>query len=140
MIQKKAFQGKYSDLTELIIKAFYVVYNELGYGFSEKIYREAMVLVLIYMGVAVEKEKHIPVYFQGKVLGEYIADLIINGVIIMELKAVSHTLEVHEAQLLNYLKATEIEVGLLLNFGPEPKIIRKVSDNTKKGSLSWTHQ
>lgn len=140
MNNKKVFQGKYSDLTELIIKAFYVVYNELGYGFSEKIYREAMVLVLTGMGVAVEKEKHIPVYFQGKVLGEYIADLIINGVIIVELKAVSHTLEVHEAQLLNYLKATEIEVGLLLNFGPELKIIRKASDNDKKGTLSWVRQ
>jgi len=138
MNTKKAFQGKHSELTDLVIKAFYIVYNELGYGFSEKIYEKAMVIVLTGMGLIVEKEKRIPVYFRGEVLGEYIADLVINGAVMVELKAVSHTLEVHEAQLLNYLKATEIEVGLLLNFGPEPKVIRKAYDNTQKGTLSWT--
>ena len=137
---KKAFQGKHSDLTDLIIKAFYLVYNELGYGFSEKIYERAMELVLAEMGLVVEKEKRIPVYFRGQILGEYVADLVINGIVMAELKAVSHTLDVHEAQLLNYLKATEVEVGLLLNFGPEPKVIRKAYDNSKKGTLSWTQK
>ena len=137
---KKAFQGKHSDLTDLIIKAFYLVYNELGYGFSEKIYERAMELVLAEMGLVVEKEKRIPVYFRGQILGEYVADLVINGIVMAELKAVSHTLDVHEAQLLNYLKATEVEVGLLFNFGPEPKVIRKAYDNSKKGTLSWTQK
>ena len=137
---KKAFQGKHSDLTDLIIKAFYLVYNELGYGFSEKIYERAMELVLAEMGLVVEKEKRIPVYFRGQILGEYVADLVINGIVMAELKAVSHTLDVHEAQLLNYLKATEVEVGLLFNFGPDPKVIRKAYDNSKKGTLFWTQK
>ena len=137
---KKAFQGKHGDLTDSIIKAFYLVYNELGYGFSEKIYERAMELVLAEMGLVVEKEKRIPVYFRGQILGEYVADLVINGIVMAELKAVSHTLDVHEAQLLNYLKATEVEVGLLFDFGPDPKVIRKAYDNSKKGTLSWTQK
>ncbi len=131
------FIGKHADLTEKIIGAFYKVYRTLGYGFSEKVYENALVLELRRLGFKVEQQKHIVVYYDDQVVGEYQADIIVNGVIIVELKAVRQLLQEHEAQLLNYLKATEIEVGLLLNFGPKAEFKRKVYDNDRKGSLAW---
>ncbi len=131
------FAGKYAELTEKIIQAFYTVYNRLGYGFSEKVYQNALVIELLKLGLQVEQQKPIVVYYEGQVVGEYVADIIVNSVIIIELKAIRHLLEEHEAQLLNYLKATDIEVGLLLNFGPKVEFKRKVYDNERKGDLSW---
>ena len=131
------FEGKHSDLTEKIIGGFYQVYNHLGYGFSEKVYENALALVLRKMGLAIEQQKPIAVFFEGQVVGEYFVDLLVNGVIILELKACKQLSEDHEAQLLNYLKATSIEVGLLLNFGLKPQHVRKVYDNIRKGSLAW---
>ena len=130
--------GKYTDLTEKIIQAYFKVYNKLGYGFSEKVYQNALVLELIKLGLQVEQQKKITVYYDGQGVGEYFADIVINGVVIVELKAVRQLLDEHEAQLLNYLKATTIEVGLLLNFGPRADFKRKVYDNERKGSLAWT--
>jgi GxxExxY protein len=120
---------KYSDITEKIIKAFYKVYNILGYGFLEKVYENAMFLELADMGLIVEKQRHIKVYYEGKEVGEYLADLIVEDSVIVELKAAESLCEEHEFQLINYLKATEIEVGVLLNFGKKPEIKRKVFSN-----------
>ena len=128
---------KHTDVTELIIKAFYKVYNTLGYGFLEKVYRNALVVELRRLGLEVIPEARIRVYYEGEVVGEYFADLLVAGVVIVELKAVKRLLEEHEAQLLNYLKATPYEVGLLLNFGPKPEIKRKAFDNSRKGSMHW---
>lgn len=131
------FVGKHSDLTERIIGAFFEVYNELGYGFSENVYENALSLQLIYQGLKVEHQKPVKVYYLGQVIGQYLVDMLINDAVILELKAVRQVLEEHEAQLLNYLKATQYEVGLLLNFGPKAQYIRKVYDNNRKGSLKW---
>jgi GxxExxY protein len=130
--------GKHADLTETIIGAFYRVYNTLGYGFNEKVYENALALELRKLGLTVEKQKEIHVYYDGQIVGNYAVDLLVNGLVTLELKAARELCEDHEAQLLNYLKATRIEVGLLFNFGIEPKIKRKVFDNDRKGSLSWT--
>ena len=128
---------KHTDITELIIKAFYTVYNTLGYGFLEKVYRNALAIELRKLGLDVIPEARITVHYDGEVVGEYFADLLVAGTVIVELKAVKRLLPEHEAQLLNYLKATPYEVGLLLNFGPKPEIKRKAFDNSRKGSMRW---
>ena len=121
-----------NDLTEQVLKAFYKVYNILGYGFLEKVYVNALVLELKKMSIIAATQHPIQVHYDGSIVGEYYADLLINDSILVEVKASkSLTLE-HEAQLLNYLKATNIEVGLLLNFGPKPEVKLKLFDNNKK--------
>jgi GxxExxY protein len=120
------------DITELIIKAFYKVYSTLGYGFLEKVYENAMRIELSKMGLNVLQQKNIKVFYETDQVGEYFADLLVNGLVIVELKAAENICEEHEAQLLNYLKATNIEVGLLLNFGKEPQFKRKYFTNDKK--------
>ena len=132
------FQGKHSELTEKIIGAFYEVHRKLGYGFSEKVYENSLGITLRKSGLAAEQQREICVYYDGEHVGEYFADIVVNDCIILELKAARQLVEGHEAQLLNYLKATKIEVGLLLNFGPSPEVKRKVFDNDRKGSLEWT--
>jgi GxxExxY protein len=134
---RKKFEGKHSDLTGKILGAFFQLHKEMGYGFSEKVYQVAFAILLEELGLIVEQQKPIRVYFHNKVIGEYIADMVINGVVLLELKAIEKLADVHSAQLLNYLKATEIEVGLLLNFGPQAEFHRKIYDNSRKGSLSW---
>jgi GxxExxY protein len=131
------FDGKHNEVTEKIIGAYYEVYNQLGYGFNEKVYENALAIVLRSKGLIVEQQKPISVYFSHQLVGEYVADLIIDQVVIVELKACRQLATEHQAQLLNYLKATTIEVGLLLNFGLKPEFSRKVYDNSKKGNLSW---
>ena len=131
------FVGKHADLTEKIIGAFYQVYRTLGYGFLENVYENALALELRKPDLQVEQQKRITVYYSDQVVGEYQADAIVNNTVIVELKAARQLLKEHEAQLLNYLKATKMEVGLLLNFGPEAKFKRKVYDNDRKGSLAW---
>lgn len=120
---------KHSDITEKIIKGYYKVYNTLGYGFLEKVYENSLFMELREMGLMVEKQKPISVKYEGKEVGEYYADLVVNGYVIVELKAAESLCEEHEYQLINYLKATDIEVGLLLNFGKEPEIRRRVFAN-----------
>lgn len=122
----------YQELTSNIISCFYKVYNTLGFGFLEKIYENALLFELSKSGLFVERQKPIKVYYEDKLVGEYFADLIVEDKVIIELKAVDALIEEHELQLINYLKATEIEVGLLLNFGKKPEIRRKIFTNTKK--------
>lgn len=116
----------HSEITDLIIKAFYNVYNKLGYGFLEKVYENGMMIELKRLGLNAEKQKHLKVFYDEFEIGEYYADIIVNDCIIVELKAAEAICPEHEAQLVNYLKATDIEVGLLLNFGKEPKFKRRV--------------
>ena len=122
----------HEDITNQIIKAFYEVYNILGYGFLEKVYENAMALELAKTGLNVVQQAPIQVYYGGVKVGEYYADLFVNDTVIVELKSAKTISEEHVAQLLNYLKATEIEVGLILNFGPKPQIKRKIYDNYRK--------
>lgn len=122
----------HQDLTEKIIHAFYTVYNTLGYGFLEKVYEKAMFLELTRMNLKVDEQKNIKVYYTGYEVGDYFADLIVNDLIIIELKAAESLCEEHEAQLINYLKATNLEVGLLLNFGKKPEFKRKIFMNQNK--------
>ena len=130
---------QHTEITDKIIKAFYTVYNTLGYGFLEKVYRNAMTLELGQQGLVVVPEAPINVYYRNELVGEYFADLLVADVVLVELKAARHLADEHEAQLLNYLKATRYEVGLLLNFGPKPEIKRRAFDNARKGSLQWTN-
>ena len=120
-----------SELTDKIIKAYYNVYNVLGYGFLEKVYQNAMYIELKESGFFVEAQKQIKVNFKGTEVGEYFADLVINEKIIIELKAAEYLVKEHEAQLINYLRGTDIEVGLLFNFGKRPEFIRKVFSNKR---------
>ncbi|NTU63896.1 MAG: GxxExxY protein [Chloroflexi bacterium] len=129
--------GKHADITGKIIGAFFKVYNTLGYGFNEKVYENALAIELRKAGLNAVKQQEIVVYYEGEEVGEYRADLMVNEAVIVELKAVRELAEEHEAQLLNYLKATAIEVGLLLNFSTKAEHKRKVYDNDCKGSLSW---
>lgn len=129
-MEKREF--KFGELTKKIIGIFYDVYNELGHGFLEAVYRDAMLMALRQAGLQVEKECSIPVWFRGVQIGEYYADLIVEGKVILELKAVRAIDSKHEAQLLHYLRATPIEVGLLLNFGAKPEFKRHAYDNDRK--------
>ncbi|MFA7420161.1 MAG: GxxExxY protein [Melioribacteraceae bacterium] len=122
----------HSDLTELIIKSFYKVYNVLGYGFLEKVYENSLKLELINCGLSVESQKNLKVTYLGHEVGDYYADLLVNDLVIVELKAAEALCEEHEAQLINYLKATDKEVGLLLNFGKHPEFKRKIFMNENK--------
>jgi GxxExxY protein len=125
------------DITNLIIKGYYIVYNALGYGFLEKVYANALAIELRKLGLTVVREAPISIYYDGSLVGEYYADLLVNNTVLVELKAVSELRREHEAQLLNYLKATRYEVGLLMNFGPTPKFERRIYDNDLKGSMRW---
>jgi len=127
---------KHKELTDKIIQAFYCVYNELGFGFLENVYQNALYFELLNRGYKVEPQKPIDVYYQTQLVGKYKADLVVNDSIILELKAVDYLIEEHELQLINYLKATDKEVGLLLNFGIKPEIRRKAFDNSRKKQKS----
>ena len=128
---------KHKDVTEKILHAFYkIVYPQLGYGFLEKVYENSMVIALTSLGLKVEPQVEINVYFQDQIVGEYFADLVVNDAVIVELKAVTRLLPEHEAQLLNYLRATPYEVGLILNFGPKPDFKRKAYENHRK-TVTW---
>lgn len=122
----------HKELTDKILKAFYEVYNQLKYGFREKIYQKALRYELTQMGIQVEEEKPVSVYYKGMLMGEYRADLLVEKKIILELKAQSTIKGPHEAQLLNYLRAMPIEIGFVLNFGLKPEFERTVFDNARK--------
>jgi len=126
---------KHEEITDKIIKAFYKVYNTLGHGFLEKVYERAMMVELGQMGLTVETQSKILVYYYGNIVGDYCSDLTVENVVICELKAAECIVEEHEFQLINYLKATTIEVGLLLNFGKKREIRRKIFDNDRKPLL-----
>jgi GxxExxY protein len=122
----------HSDTTSLILKAFFTVYNKLGYGFLEKVYENAFLIELRKLGLACQKQVPIDVFYDGQNVGLYFADIVVNDCVIIELKAAEALIEEHEAQLVNYLRATEVEVGLLLNFGKDPGHKRKVFTNEFK--------
>jgi len=132
------FAGKHADLSEKILNIFFAVHRELGYGFSEKVYERAFSISLRESGFKIEEQIPFKVFFRGQLVGEYVADMLVNGVILLELKAVAQIAEEHEAQLLSYLKASEIEVGYVINFGKSATFKRLVFDNDRKGTLNWT--
>ena len=123
---------KHSEITSKIIKAYYNVYNRLGFGFLEKVYENSMFIELQKFGLRCERQFPIKVYYDEHQVGEYYADILVEDLVIIELKAAENLCEEHEAQLINYLKATELEVGILLNFGKEPEFKRKVFSNEFK--------
>ena len=110
----------HKDLTDLIIQAFYKVYNELGYGFLEKVYENALIIELKKIGLLIEQQVKIKVFYDETQVGFYLADLLVESSVIVEIKAAESLGYEHECQLINYLKASNVEVGLLLNFGKKP--------------------
>src|SRR5260370_14003528 len=123
---------KDAELTKQIIGVFYDVYNELGYGFLESTYAEAMVVALAQSGLAAVREVPVPVWFRGQKVSQYFADRLVDNAVLLELKAARNLESAHEAQLLHYLRAKEIEVGLLLNRGLRPQFRRLLFDNKRK--------
>ena len=122
----------HEEITSDIINAFYHVYNTLGYGFLEKVYENALAKEFTKRGHAVKQQVPIQVFYEGESVGEYFADLLVDDKVILELKAVEEIAKAHEAQLINYLKATNIQVGLLLNFGPKAEFKRKIYTKRRK--------
>ena len=126
---------KHGELTENVLGVFFDVYNELGCGFLEGVYESALSIALTSAGVKIERQVPVPVWFRKTQVGDYRADIIVEGTVILEIKAAKALDGTHEAQLLNYLRATRIETGLLLNFGPKPEFKRLVFDNSRKYNL-----
>lgn len=124
----------HSDVTAKILRAYYNVYNELGFGFLEKNYEKAMAIELNSMKVKFKTQEPITVFYKDQQIGTYFADMIVEEKVIVELKACAQLAPEHEVQLLNYLRATKMEVGMLLNFGDEPRFKRKVFENDRKAS------
>jgi|SRR5579872_5025541 GxxExxY protein len=123
---------KHRELTEKIIGVFYDVYNELGHGFLETIYEQALAIVLAQAGMKVERQVGVSVWFRSQQVGDFRADMRVDGKVLLEIKAARAIDQAHEKQLLNYLRATDIEVGLLLNFGVKPQFRRLVYENERK--------
>jgi GxxExxY protein len=127
----------HKGITDSILKTYYDVYNQLGYGFLEKVYQNAMYFELKFLGYKVEAQKPIKVYFKNQLVGEYYADLLVEDKVIVELKACELLMNAHVAQIMNYLKATEIEVGLLLNFGEDAEFKRMIYTNDRKQNKKY---
>src|SRR2546423_12555908 len=123
---------KHKEITDQIIRVFYEVYNELGHGFFESVYERSLEIALNSLKLKVCRQIQIPVWFRGKPVGDFTADMLVADCVLLELKAARLLDASHQAQLLNYLRATEIEVGLLLNFGPKPEFKRLIFDNPRK--------
>ena len=120
------------DLTRRIIGAFFEVYRRLGGGFAESVYEEALARELEEAGLAVDRQAQIPVRYRGAPVGRFRSDIVVNGAVLIEIKAREELHSVHRAQLLNYLRATSLEIGLLFNFGPRPQFKRLVFSNSRK--------
>ena len=123
---------KHAELTEKIVGIFYDVYNELGYGFLESVYEESLVIALRETGLDVERQLVIPVWFRSHEVGRFRGDILVEDSVLLELKSARILEAAHEAQLLHYLKSTEIEVGPLLNFASRPQFRRLLFDNSRK--------
>jgi GxxExxY protein len=132
-IDANEHERKHWDLCHQIVGVYYSVYNELGYGFLEAVYEETLAIGLTESGLQVARQVATPIWFRGRSIGEYKADLVVNDAVLLELKAARILDTSHEAQTLNYLRATDIEVALLLNFGPKPHFKRFVFENSNKG-------
>jgi GxxExxY protein len=126
------FRGLHAEITEKIIGVFFEVYNELGGGFLESVYQEALRIALVQAGLRVAIEVPVPVYFRGQIAGNFRADLVVDDCVLLELKAISGFDPAHDGQVLHYLRATRFEVGLLLNFGPRPQFRRFILEEEKK--------
>ena len=122
----------HENITKKIIEAYYKVYNSLGYGFLEKVYENALKIELKRTNLRVDQQKNVKVFYNEFEVGDYFTDLIVEDLVIVELKVAESLCEEHEAQLINYLKATNLEVGLLLNFGKKAEFKRKVFSNDRK--------
>jgi len=122
----------HEEITSDIINAFYHVYNTLGYGFLEKVYESALAKELAKRGHSVKQQVPVQVFYEGEAVGEYFADILVDDKVILELKAAEEIAKAHEAQLVNYLKAIDIQVGLLLNFGPKAEFKRKIYTKRRK--------
>jgi len=131
-MEQIALGFKHRDLTEKIIGVFYAVYNELGHGFLESVYEQALALALVQAGLNVQRQVPVVVWFRGQKIGDFRADMLVEGLVLLELKAARTIDQAHEKQLLNYLRATDVEVGLLLNFGIRPEFRRLVFENERK--------
>ena len=125
-------QFRHSEITKTIIGIFYDVYNDLGHGFLEIVYERSLALALRQQGLEVFEQVSIPVFFRQTLVGDFTADLLVERSVLLELKSCRSIDESHVAQLLNYLKATQIAVGLVLNFGPKPEFKRLVFGNDRK--------
>ena len=123
---------KHSELTDKVIGVFYEVYNELGFGFLESVYRNSLRIALLERGLTVEQEVPVAVLFHRKNVGDFRADLVVNGTILLEPKTAENIVAAHESQVLNYLRSTAIELGIILNFGPKPQVRRLLMDNSRK--------
>mgnify|MGYP006295017257 CR=1 FL=1 len=124
---------KYQELTEKIIGCAYKVYNEMGFGFLESVYEKCLLIELEKAGIRAESQKQITVHYDGQLVGNFIADILVEGKVILELKSVRRLAEVHEVQLVNYLTATGVDVGLLINFGAiKVRVKRKVRELPEK--------
>ena len=134
--RRAAFTGDHSELTERVIGVFYTVANELGFGFSETVYRRAMCIALTRAGLVVAAELPVPVWFWGQHVGTFFADIVVAGVLVLELKVTEQIVSAHAAQVLHYLRASTMEVGLVLSFGEVPKVKRVVMRNERKRSIT----
>ena len=123
---------RHFGLTQQIIAVFFEVYNDLGHGFLESVYQQSLILALKEAGLTVHSPIEIPVWFRGQQVGQFEGDVLVNRCVLLELKAARTLDSSHKAQLLNYLRATEIEIGLLLNFGVKPEFKRLIYDNPRK--------
>jgi GxxExxY protein len=123
---------KHSEITDVVIAVFYDVYNEPGFGFLESVYRNSLHLALTEKGLTVESEVPVSVLFRAVSVGDFRADLLVNHLILLELKTAERIIPAQESQVLNYLRATSLELGLILNFGPRPQIKRLLLDNSRK--------
>jgi len=120
---------EYEKITEAIIGCAYRVYNKMGFGFLESVYENCLLIELRKAGLDTETKKSITVYYEGEVVGEFVADIIVNDTVILELKSVKRVIKAHEVQLVNYLVATGKPIGLILNFGERKvEVKRKVKD------------
>ncbi len=120
---------EHRELTEKIIGCAYRVYNRMGFGFLESVYEKCMLIELSKASLNAESQKPITVYYENEIVGEFVADIIVNDTIILELKSLRRIIKAHEVQLVNYLVATGKPVGLILNFGESKvEIKRKIKD------------
>lgn len=126
---------KHQEITRSVLRCFYNVYNELGFGFLESVYEAALAQAILEAGLSVKRQFPLPVFFRDQQVGDFRADLVVADVVIVELKAARVLEPAHEAQLLNYLRAYRLEIGLLLNFGPTPRARRLILTNDMKRNL-----
>jgi GxxExxY protein len=122
----------HGHITDRIIGIYLEVLNELGHGYLERVCERAMVIALTSAGLEVQPQVTVPVWFRGQLIGEFTADLVVEKVVLVEIKAVHKLESWHEAQLMNYLRASDLEVGLLVNFGPKAEFKRRVYTNDRK--------